>query len=250
MSETRRRVLYRSLMAFVLLAWRDHACADDAVRAFIAKADAYRQPIEEGVLVFSSITHREGEPVAKATYQVSVKGPQLSLVQSLDGPDRGQRVLMNEDNLWVRLPGSSRAVRITPMQKLMGDVSYGDLGKLRWAADYSAERLDTGGEAVEGVAVRKFKLTAVDLAATYSVIELWLADDDSRPLLAKFYLGSGKLLKIATFSALATIDGKRVVKSTTYRDQLNLKSYSVLHLESARPQSFSEAVFSVQRFRQ
>jgi hypothetical protein len=48
----------------------------------------------------------------------------------------GQKVLMLGDDFWLLMPGSQRAMRITPMQKLLGDASTGDIATMNWADDY------------------------------------------------------------------------------------------------------------------
>ncbi len=237
--------------AFILCTLCAHlAVAEESARQLVAKADAFRQPIQEGILTFTTSVHRENEPVVEETNEVKIKGAELSFLLSTKGANKGRKVLMNQENLWVRLPGSSRALRITPMQRLMGDVSYGDLGKLRWSEDYDSVLEKSKEENVDGVPAFQFKLTAIKANSAYPKIDLWLAKDDSRPLLAHFYLGSGKLLKSAKFGPLFLINGKKIVKEITYRDQLHLKSFSLLQLVSFKQQAFSQDYFSIEKFRE
>jgi len=42
-------------------------------------------------------------------------------------------VLMLGDDFWLLMPSSQRPLRITPMQKLLGDASTGDIATLSWA---------------------------------------------------------------------------------------------------------------------
>lgn len=227
------------------------AYSQDSPQELVARADAFRQPVKEGLMVFATSIHREGESVVEATHEVRAKGRDRALVLSVAGRDKGQRVLMNADNLWVRLPSSSRALRITPMQKLMGDVSYGDLGRLSWADDYTATfHTETREELVEGTDAWRLRLVSRSASATYPQIDLWLAKTDSRPLLAKFYLDSGKLLKFASFGSLEVLDGRKIVREVVYRDMLNLKTYSVLRLQRYKAEQLADVTFNVQRFRE
>ena len=41
--------------------------------------------------------------------------------------EKGQKVLMLGDDFWLLMPDSQRPLRITPMQKLLGDASTGDI---------------------------------------------------------------------------------------------------------------------------
>ena len=41
------------------------------------------------------------------------------------------------DDMWVYLPDTSRPVRITPLERLSGDASNGDVARTNYAVDYS-----------------------------------------------------------------------------------------------------------------
>lgn len=47
-------------------------------------------------------------------------------------------MLMLGDNYWLLMPKSRRPIRITPMQKLLGEASVGDISTLTWSDDYQA----------------------------------------------------------------------------------------------------------------
>ena len=68
---------------------------------------------------------------------MSVKG-ENSLVRFLSVRSKGQSLLMRGDDMWFFLPAVARPVRITPIQRLLGNVSNGDLARLRYALDYDA----------------------------------------------------------------------------------------------------------------
>jgi hypothetical protein len=56
------------------------------------------------------------------------------------------KVLMKGDDMWINLSGSRRALRITPMQRLMGEASNGDVAKLSFSRDYNATILEADGD--------------------------------------------------------------------------------------------------------
>jgi hypothetical protein len=55
---------------------------------------------------------------------VFVQDQHRSLVLMRSPAEQGQKVLMLGDDFWLLMPGSQRALRITPMQKLLGDASH------------------------------------------------------------------------------------------------------------------------------
>ncbi len=41
--------------------------------------------------------------------------------------------------MWLIVPGAQNAVPITPNQRLLGGASFGDVARLRFAEDFTAE---------------------------------------------------------------------------------------------------------------
>src|SRR5215212_7394618 len=129
----------KSILAVMILAEALVAsprAADEAAR-LLAQADGFRGAVESGV-VRVTVTNRDGGRVLEAAdFEVSVKG-ENSLVRFLAVKSKGQSLLMRGDDMWFFLPAVARPVRITPIQRLLGNVSNGDLARLRYAIDYDA----------------------------------------------------------------------------------------------------------------
>ena len=67
------------------------------------------------------------------------QGQRQSLVLMQSPAEKGQKVLMLGDDFWLLMPESQRPLRITPMQKLLGAASTGDIASMSWADDYSGQ---------------------------------------------------------------------------------------------------------------
>src|SRR5882757_6614578 len=78
-----------------------------------------------------------GRLTESADFDVAIKG-ENSVVTFLSPKNKGQVLLMRGDDMWLYLPAVSRGVRITAMQRLLGNASNGDVARLRYAIDYSA----------------------------------------------------------------------------------------------------------------
>ena len=137
-----------------------------------------------------------GEPKEKR-YTVFVQSGHKSLVLMQTPAEKGQKVLMLGDDYWIVMPNSVRPMRITPMQKLLGEASAGDISTLRWAEDYSVT--EAGEEPVDGTPAVHLTLQANRKGVTYQRIELWVGKAHSQPLKADLYVQSDKLAKSATF---------------------------------------------------
>lgn len=139
----------------------------------------------------------DGSPDKERRYTVLVQGSQQSLVLMQSPAEKGQKVLMLKDDFWLLMPNSQRPLRITPMQKLLGDASTGDIATMSWAEDYTAQLVaeDSCGD----VACTHLSLTAARKGVTYQRIELWVGKAKREPIKADLYVQSDKLAKRARF---------------------------------------------------
>lgn len=172
------------------------------VRAALQGADRYRMSSESMQIDTQvAVYHQDGTLDKERRYTVIAQANRQSLVLMQSPAEKGQKVLMLGDDFWLLMPASQRPMRITPMQKLLGDASTGDVATMRWSDDYSAA---LGGQercASEGGAEQPcwhLSLSAARKGVTYQRIELWLGPRHE-PLRADLYVQSDKLAKQARF---------------------------------------------------
>ncbi len=110
---------------------------------------------------------------------------------------KGQKLLMQDRNMWFAKPGLSKAVPISPRQKLMGGAANGDIASTNYAGDYKVAQASE--ETVGGERCHLFDLSAVDKKATYDRIKYWISKERLVGVKAEFYTVSGKMFKTATF---------------------------------------------------
>lgn len=179
------------------------------VPTLLKAADKYRMSSENlQVETQVSVLNADGSPDKERRYKVFAQAGRKSLVLMQSPAEKGQKVLMLGDDFWLLMPDSQRPLRITPMQKLLGDASTGDIASMSWADDYTGtmvgeERCDAGasGNAPSTTAVPclHLSLLAARKGVTYQRIELWLGKTRHEPLKADLYVLSDKLAKQATF---------------------------------------------------
>jgi len=165
-----------------------------------------------------------------------------TLVEFVAPPrDAGRKLLRVSENMWVRIPASRRAIRITPQQRLIGQASNADVMGTNYAADYTAQLL--GEEEVtsyEGTPVSCYKLELVKKtpAASYHRLIYWVAKESFHPMRSEFYTQTGRLLKTAHFTrygnALGALRPGRVVivnaVNTEEFTMLEIVDYGKSHL--------------------
>lgn len=139
----------------------------------------------------------DGSPDKERRYTVFAQGGHQSLVLMQSPAEKGQKVLMLKDDFWLLMPNSQRPLRITPMQKLLGDASTGDIATMSWADDYTAQLV--GDETCGSAPCTHLSLTASRKGVTYQRIELWIGKAKSEPIKADLYVQSDKLAKQARF---------------------------------------------------
>ena len=172
------------------------------IPALLQAADRYRvgaAAMQVETLV--STLQADGSTDKERRYTVYAQAAHQSLVLMRSPAEKGQKVLMLGDDFWLLMPGSQRPMRITPLQKLLGDASTGDIATLSWADDYSGTLV---GEEVCDDAAPPQPCLHLSLAATrkgvsYQRIELWIGKARHEPLRAELYVQSDKLAKQARF---------------------------------------------------
>ena len=168
----------------------------------VAKADAVRNPQIDYTTNAKVTSFKKGKPVRAAEYEVLLKGRDRTLIKTLlPATDRGTSLLMSGRDLWTFLPDVSQPVRISLAQRLLGEVSIGDIARVNLAGDYSARLLKEDAESWF------LELAAKDDSVTYGKVAYWVSKKDFRPLRAAFYAVSGKLLKKCTYDAYRSMAG-------------------------------------------
>lgn len=172
------------------------------VTALLQNADRYRMStdnlqVETQITVF----HTDGSLDKERRYTVYAQAGRKSLVLMQTPVEKGQKVLMLGDDFWLVMPGSQRPLRITPMQKLLGDASTGDIATLRWAGDYNGQLVGEEPCAADGKGPQclHLSLQAARKGVTYQRVELWLGKARHEPVRADLFVQSDKLAKQARF---------------------------------------------------
>ena len=218
-------------IASLLMPWLAHGAE---VKALLQAADRYRLAGESMLVNTKVELFRHGELQRERRYTVYTRPGRRSLVLFRSPSEKGQKVLMLEDEFWIILPTSQRPIRITPLQKLIGDAATGDIATMTWSDDYDG--VIAREEAVEGVPCVVLDLEARRKGVTYRRIVLTLARDDSRPVRADLYVASDKLAKQAQFR-LERRDGEWVVAAMMLKDLIQTGRETLITYESREPKA-------------
>jgi len=234
--------MHKTLIALTLLAAAGLGHAADDITHLLKAADRYRNGNgQDNLQVESLVTthHRDGSLDKERRYTIYTQAGHKSLVLMRSPAEAGQKVLMLGDDFWLLMPGSARALRITPSQKLLGDASTGDIATLSWADDYTGTLV--GDESCDGnKPCLHLSLQAARKGLTYQRIELWLGKQRHEPLKADLYVQSDKLAKQASF-VMDKPGAPTQVNQMVLADQLGSHKETRIQYLSRQPKVVPEA---------
>ena len=207
----------------------------------LKRSDAFRNGWPSFVTHVKITNYEAGKADEEKLYEVSQKGTDKTYVEFMSPREKGRHLLMLIDDMWVYLPDTSRPVRITPLERLSGDASNGDVARTNYAADYTPSYVRT--EKVGATECYVLDLTAKRKGATYQRILYWIRVEDARPVKAEFYLTSGKHIKSATFDDYANFDGRLLLHRLTLYDEIRHNSHSVLEYSDSVPRALPDKLF-------
>ncbi|HRD96784.1 MAG TPA: outer membrane lipoprotein-sorting protein [Rubrivivax sp.] len=187
-----------------------------------------------------TITHADGTPDKERRYRVFAQAEHRSLVLMQSPAEQGQKVLMLGDDFWLLMPGSQRAMRITPMQKLLGDASIGDIATLSWADDYTGTLAGEEPCGEPAQACLRLNLQASRKGVSYQRIELWLGKARHEPVKADLYVLSDKLAKRARF-VMDAASAVPQVAEMQLQDELSSRKLTRVRYLSRKPHTVPAA---------
>lgn len=188
--------------------------------------------VDTSTLVSYSRTERQG-------------GDFSSLIRYvLPARDAGKLILKNGNDMWFYDPTSKASVRLSPQQRLLGQASNGDVATVNLAKDYQATLVGdeeiTDGERHTRKA-HKLALTAAAPDVTYASIELWVDAENNRPLKARFFAESSRLLKTAYYRHFQPQIGADRPTETVIIDGLNPQSVTLMRFSDYKARAIPES---------
>jgi outer membrane lipoprotein-sorting protein len=174
----------------------------------LAASDLVRNPANSFALTNTLTEYRNGRQTDTSTLFIYSKadpasGRYRNLIRYLaPARDLNKLILFAGEDLWFYDPSSRSSVRLSPQQRLLGQAANGDVVTVNFARDYRAEQASDDDIADGERTIRhcqRLSLSAASADANYSRIDMWVEKGTARPVKAKFYAESGKMLKTAYY---------------------------------------------------
>lgn len=226
-------------LLFTLLIGVGSAWAAPSAEEILAASDAIRNPGKSFSVTVTLTEFQAGKQVDTSTLTSYSRTQQqggdfASLIRFvLPARDAGKLMLKNGNDMWFYDPTNKASVRLSPQQRLLGQASNGDVATVNFAKDYkpmlAGEEEIQDGERRKRMA-HKLLLTAVSQGVTYASIEMWVDTENNRPLKARFFAESTRLLKTAYYRRYQLQLGAERPTETVIIDGLNPQSVTIMRL--------------------
>ena len=211
--------------------------AEDAT-TLLAQSDQFRNPLGS-FSIDIELTSIEGTKSETSKFRVYGKGSDRSVVEfTAPATEKGKYLLMLRDAMYIYLPSASRPIRISPLQRLMGQASNGDVARTSFTIDYNAK------SATPDAAAWVLELEAKDPSLSYKRVRLWIDRASYEPLRAEFYVASGKLLKRAHYRKFTTMAGRRVLSDIEIEDVVRPGHRTVMRYANLVARQNADKMFS------
>jgi outer membrane lipoprotein-sorting protein len=211
----------------------------------LIKADEIRAPGQNFVQDVRVILKKGNTETASNRLVTRVKGHTRSLAIFKEPPtQKGQVLLMLDNNMWIYFPTTKKPIRISPAQQLLGNVSNADVARVVYNIDYKAESVEEETSGTDKL-LRLF-LKAKTEGAAYGSIKLWLHKDSYKLNKAEFYTLAGRLLKTTYYKGYKQLLGKDrptflEIHDAVKKDEITTMEYLSMKIEDTPDNYFQRA---------
>lgn len=211
----------------------------------VEKADSIRFPaggFQVDVKITTTTADKEDEV---REYRILSKGNDRTLLMTTaPAIDRGNILLMRDQDLWAFLPNLSQPVRLPLSAKLTGEVSNGDIARANFKGDYNPTLLAV--ETIDNRSYYKLELQAARRGVTYKRVLYWVDQENFRPYKAEFYTVSNRVIKTCHYDGYVEMAGG--VRPSTLRmvEASRRKGISILDYSNMSSRDLPDKVFTKQ----
>ena len=225
------------------------APAAPSAEEILAASDAIRNPGRAFSVTVMLTEFQAGKQVDTSTLvsysRTQAQGGQFASLLRFVMParDAGKLMLKNGNDLWFYDPANKASVRLSPQQRLLGQASNGDVATVNLAKDYKAT-LVGDEDVLDGERrtrkAHKLALAAVSPDVTYASIEMWIDVENNRPLKARFFAESSRLLKTAYYRRFQSELGAMRPTETVIIDGLDPQSVTLMRFSDYKARAIPD----------
>lgn len=220
----------------------------------IRKADDIRSPNKPFRYTVTVLEYQAGAqaPTSKQVLDISmrflkpengVEADARSLARFVYPPrDKGKVMLSDWYDLWFYTPDLRRPMPISRSQRLLGQISNGDVIVTNFEYAYSATL--QGEEACGNATCYKLWLERTSPEVTYPKVGYLVEKGSYRPFKASYYSLDSKLIKEVTYHDFTPLLGKERPTRIVVADARHASGYSVMEYSDVRFESLPLSHFT------
>jgi hypothetical protein len=217
----------------------------------IRQADRIRAPAEPFRYALTLVEMKGEQEISRQSLDVAMRffkplaeqaGDARALVRFVDPPsERGKSLLSIFDKLWYYEPKLRRPIPISRQQRLVGQVSNGDVVATDFDLSYISKLAAT--EDCAGRPCYRLELQRRWAYVTYPKINYWVDVETSRPVRAEFLSTNNKVLKRAWYTDYKPALGEVRPHEIRIEDSLKKDQYTRMLYSDVRLEDVPEAYF-------
>lgn len=230
----------------------DESTAEDARAVdIIRRADRIRAPAQPFRYALTLVEMKGDQEVSRQSLDVAMRfyketaeqqGDARALVRFVDPPsERGKSLLSIFDKLWYYEPKLRRPIPISRQQRLVGQVSNGDVVATDFDLSYISKL--AGVEECEGRPCFRLELQRRWAYVTYPKINYWVDAQNYHPYKAEFLSSNDKVLKRAWYRDYKLALGVERPHEIYIEDSLQKEQYTRMLYSDVRLEEVPEAYF-------
>ncbi|MBC9251903.1 outer membrane lipoprotein-sorting protein [Pseudomonas alcaligenes] len=217
----------------------------------IRRADRVRAPAQPFRYALTLVEMKGDQEVARQSLDVAMRfykesaeqaGDARALVRFVDPPsERGKSLLSIFDKLWYYEPKLRRPIPISRQQRLVGQVSNGDVVATDFDTSYISKLV--GEEACGERQCYRLELLRRWAYVTYPKIVYWVDTQNDHPYKAEFLSSNDKVLKRAWYRDYKMALGVERPHEIYIEDSLQKEQYTRMLYSDVRLEEVPESYF-------
>lgn len=234
------KIKYAFLSILLCLAVCSFSHAAPTADEILKQAERYRG-LDENYVVTVQVTNQMGSAIQdESIFTVHVKDNTTSLVEQVSPASaRGKKLLMVNNDLWMRTNDIKKAIRINLDQKLTGEAANGDLAKTNFYADYEPKIIE------ETPKHYKLHLKSRHNQTTYQQINYYVSKTGYIPFKAEFMALSGKILKNVEYAKPdKKVKNRTLITKLKISDAVVKQRSSILKYSQFKVQKIDDVIFN------
>ncbi|WP_322059109.1 outer membrane lipoprotein-sorting protein [Paraburkholderia sp. J63] len=227
---------------------------DAQAQHIIRMADRVRAPDQPFRYTVKMNEFQAGKSVNEQTLDISMrfykaeeraqKGDARALVRFVEPVrDKGKAMLSDYEKMWYYAPDLRRPIPISKQQRLIGQISNGDVVAADF--DYSYVSQLQGEEPCGKTVCYRLALQRRWPFVTYPKIMYWVEKDTFYPYRADFMSDSGVLIKRSYYSDYRPELGQMRPHRIVVEDSMRKDNYTTMEYSNLRLESLPESYFQV-----